>query len=384
MNMLQPYGLSLLSTYPYWWEILLTVGVASFVMVGLLYRLAMKRVALLPKVRDRDVHTVPKPRVGGVAMWLVIAVALSLLATGILDGKLMGFGGISMGGIDRALWGILIGMVVLLGFGLYDDMKSLSPVTQLLGQFLAATAAVWGGIQVPYVRVPFLESGMIRLDGTSFILPGFLGGGEVLIWGALFTYLWVLTMINVMNFFDGLDGLAGSVGMTAATVLFFVCLRLGLMAPATLALIVVGATAGFLPWNWHPSKLFMGTVGSQVLGFLLAVIAVVSGAKVATAVLVLGMPVLDALIVVVRRLLAGSSPLKADQRHLHHRLLKIGLSTPQVVILINVVAVTFGYLALRTQDSQGKGMLSLILVACMTTFIIITYLLERRAVKRVH
>lgn len=317
-------------------------------------------------------------------MWLAVVISLVFLATGMFDATLTQFGGGVIAGLDRALWGILLGMSVLLVFGLWDDMRGLRPGAQLLGQFLAATAAVWGGIQVPYVRMPFLESGIIRLDSLSFALPSFIGGGEVLVFGALFTYLWVIVMINVMNFFDGLDGLAGSVGMTAATVLFFVCLRLDFIAPATLALIVAGATAGFLPWNWYPSRLFMGTVGSQTLGFLLAVIAVVSGAKVATAVLVLGMPVLDALIVVVRRLIAGVSPFKADQRHLHHRLLKIGLSTPQVVILINAVAVLFGFLSLRTQDSQGKGILTLLVIACMTLLIVVTYLLERRAVRGVH
>jgi UDP-GlcNAc:undecaprenyl-phosphate GlcNAc-1-phosphate transferase len=194
---------------------------------------------------------------------------------------------------------------------------------------------------------------------------------------------WIVVMINAVNLFDGLDGLAGSIGLTSAFFLLVVSLKLGFVGAATLCIILFGVTAGFLPWNWYPSKLFMGTVGSQLLGYLLALIAVVSGAKLATAVLVLGIPLFDAVSVVVRRIRAGKPPFQADQRHLHHRLLKIGLRPPQVVWLTNAVAVAFGLLALGSQQANEKGLLILGLVACMFLFIAITYVLERRVVQPV-
>jgi UDP-GlcNAc:undecaprenyl-phosphate GlcNAc-1-phosphate transferase len=377
---MQPYGFSLLKLYPGWWQLFLLIAFTSCIVTGVLFSVAKKR-NLMPAIRDRDVHTARKPRVGGVAMWIVAAAALIGIAASPFMHDKLSFGSQQFLGVDRALWGILIGMALLLLFGLWDDIKSLSPWTQLLGQFLAATAIIWGGVQAEYIRLPF--DGILYLNRTTFDLPTWLGGGTVWVFAALFSYLWVIAMINVMNFFDGLDGLAGSIATTGAAVLFFVCLRLGYVGPATLALVVAGVALGFLPWNWHPSKLFMGSVGSQTLGFLLAVTAIISGAKVATAILVLGMPLLDAIVVIVRRLMAKTSPFKADQRHLHHRLLKIGLPVPAVVLLINAVAVIFGLFALRTQNAQGKGRLTLILVACMVLFIAATYFLEQKAQKRV-
>ncbi len=363
--------------YPDWITLLLAAFGVSFVATGGLLRLRNLS-KFSPEIRDRDVHTVRKPRLGGVAMWLsfvVMAVAIFSFRTD------LSFGQGTVLGVDRVLLGFGIGLVVVLVAGLLDDVKGLTPGQQLIGQFLAATAVIWGGVQMEFIRLPI--GGDLSFTANAFDLPSWLGGGVIYPVGALLTYLWVMVIINVMNFFDGLDGLAGSVAATASVVMFLVCLVLGLPAPAMLALLLAGVTLGFLPWNWHPSKLFMGTVGSQMLGFVLAVTAIVSGSKVATAVLVLGIPVLDALVVVARRLLAGVSPFKADQRHLHHRLLRLGMPVPWVVITINTIAAIFGFLALRTQNTEGKGILTLSLVIAMFLVILATYLLERRARQRV-
>jgi UDP-GlcNAc:undecaprenyl-phosphate GlcNAc-1-phosphate transferase len=376
----EPYGFTLLQRYPEAWQLFLQVFFATNLLIGFLYSLAKQKKIMMPKVRDRDVHTSPKPRIGGTAMWFVVLVSLVTLAVG-KHADLLNFQGPHILGIDRALWGILVAMVIILAFGIIDDLFSLSPRAQLGGQFLAATALIIGGVGVAYIRLPF--GGTLHLDTILIHMPTWLGSASVGLWSALFTYIWVITMINVMNFFDGLDGLAGSVAMTSSLVLLLVSLRLGFFGAATLCLVVFGITAGFLPWNWNPSKLFMGTVGSQLLGMLLAIIAIISGAKVATAILVLGIPLFDAIIVIIRRLLAHQSPFKADQRHLHHRLLKIGLPTPGVVILINVVVLVFGILALRTQQTNTKGALTIALAICMALLVLITYLLERRASSRV-
>lgn len=370
---IEPYGFTLLQRYPEAWRIFLQVFLATNLLIGFLYVVAKKRNFMMPKVRDRDVHTTPKPRVGGIAMWLIVFVSLIVLATGHRTDL------IDFQGSTHVLWGIFGAMGVVLVFGLLDDLVGLSPRAQLLGQVLAATVLIVGGLGVPYIRMPF--GGELRLDTIALHLPSLLGGGVVWLWSALFTYFWVITMINVMNFFDGLDGLAGSVAMTSSLVLLLVSLRLGFIGAATLCVIIFGITAGFLPWNWNPSKLFMGTVGSQLLGMFLGIIAIISGAKVATAVLVLGIPLFDAVIVIIRRLLAHQSPFKADQRHLHHRLMKLGLPVPWVVVLINAIVLAFGALALRTQQSSTKGMLTLLLALCMALVVLVTYLLERRATK---
>lgn len=351
-------GLTLLSRYPHLWETFFSVALLSVVLTGGLYWLAL-RTKLLPAIRSRDIHTERKPRVGGVAMWLAVVISLLFLATG-PGHALTDFGG-------NQLLGILGGLLVILVTGLIDDLYDLPWWGQIGAQLLAAACLVVGGVGVPYIRVPLV--------------------GQILLTTAVsgaFTLLWTVAMINVLNFFDGLDGLAGSVSLTACAILLIVALQFGYLSTATLTIVLAGAVAGFLPWNWHPSKLFMGTVGSQMLGFLLAVIAIVSGGKLATAVLVLGIPVFDALIVVLRRLSAHQSPFHADLRHLHHRLLKIGLPVPAVVFLVNGVAILFGILALTFQQTNTKGLLTLLLMILIVIGIAVTYALERRAIGRVH
>ena len=350
----------LLSRFPEWLPLLGITAALSCGLTALLYVAAMK-LRLLPAIRSRDVHAVRKPRVGGVAMWCSVVLVLIFLLLSTHSGLLHSPHADSRWGIEAQMLGIFEGLLVILAFGLLDDIFSLSPWLQLLGQFLAATAVMFAGIQPSYLNLPHF--GLMQLSGSV---------------GALFTYVWVIVMINVMNFFDGLDGLAGSIAVTAGSVLFLLCIRLGLVLPATLALVTAAAALGFLPWNWSPSRIFMGTVGSQLLGFLLAVVAIISGGKVATAVLVLGIPVLDAIVVIGRRLLAHQSPFHADQRHLHHRLLNLGLTAPQVVLIINAFAVAFGLFALGAQGSAEKGLLTLLLIACMILVIAVTYLLERR------
>lgn len=360
--------------------ILVLVFLATTFVTGLLYKLALANklpaLPLLPAPRPRDVHLERKPRIGGVAIWLCITLTLLILPHTPLS-YLVDFAGPKGLGVDRAVWGILGGGLVLLVFGILDDLYSLRWPYLLLSQVLAIMVVIGAGIGPEFFRLPFYA--VIRLDGASFNLPFWLGGATVHYASALFTLIWMGVTINVLNFFDGLDGLAGSMALTAGVVLMFVSLNLGYLATALLAVVLVGAAAGYLPWNWYPSKIFMGTVGSQLIGYILGVIAIISGAKVATAILVLGIPVLDAFLVIARRLKAGVSPFQADQRHLHHRLLKIGLPVPGVVLLINFVSVVFGSLALATSNSSGKGILTILLIIFMALFVMATYWFERKA-----
>lgn len=359
----------------------------SFLVVNFLTALILKfpqNKKTLPTIRQRDVHTVQKPRIGGLAMWFSIGIILLVLmfSGGLFgSGHALDFGGRHIWGIDSAVIGILLGMVVVLLFGFWDDLRNLSPIKQILGQVLAGVALVFSGVTVDYIRIP--TGGIINFNTLTLDLPTIFGIEPVSILSAIFIIIWVVLMINVINLFDGLDGLASSISATAALVLFFVSMRVGFIGTASLSLIIVGVAGGFLIWNWYPSKIFMGSVGSQLLGFLLATVAIISGGKVATAVLVLGMPILDAIAVTIRRISAGVSPFKADQRHLHHRMLKIGIPTPWVVIILNAVSIVFGVMAIQTQEASKKGILTLAMVGCMLVFILLTYLLERRAIKRV-
>jgi UDP-GlcNAc:undecaprenyl-phosphate/decaprenyl-phosphate GlcNAc-1-phosphate transferase len=376
---MQPWSISLLQGYPGWWQVLCVAIIGSVAMTWFGYRLAIKLGLALPP-RERDIHDTKKPRIGGVAMltaFMLIFYGIILTAS---DSSWFTVTGQQFYGLDRAYWGVGIGLIVIMIFGLWDDLRDLKPGWQLLAQAMAALALVWGNIQVPFVRIPFGAD--VALNTTMLHWPAVLGGGQIGLWSAVFTVIWTVVVINVVNLFDGLDGLAGSVASTAAVVLAIVCLRLGLIGPMVMALILAGVAIGFLFFNWYPSRLFMGTVGSQMLGYLLAVIAIISGAKVATAVLVLGIPVLDALVVVIRRIAAGVSPLQGDQRHLHHRLLRIGLSTPVVVVVITSMSVLFGGLALATSTAEQKAYITVGLLVSMVGFIAVTYILERMKTTR--
>jgi UDP-GlcNAc:undecaprenyl-phosphate GlcNAc-1-phosphate transferase len=367
--------MNIFDAYPDWWQVGSAVAAGSLVLTWLTWKLTGTSGQ---GIRNRDVHTQPKSRFGGVAMWLAVIVSL-LLLLGTQSERLQ-VGSADM--LTRLSVGLGLAMLVVLITGLLDDIRGLKPSTQVAGQALAGLCVALGGVQVPYLRLPFIGNLDLTVGGS--MLPDALGGGVFWPLSVLLTVLWVVALINALNLFDGLDGLAASVTVTAGIVLFLISLRLGFLGASTLSLVTAAAALGFLVLNWHPSKLFMGSVGSQLLGLLLATAALVSGAKLATAVLVLGIPVLDAVVVVIRRLRAGVSPFVGDQRHLHHRLLHLGMPVRMVVVSITALSVLFGTAALLIEGSEAKALLTLALVASMLLVLLITILLERRVGRGVH
>ena len=195
---------------------------------------------------------------------------------------------------------------------------------------------------------------------------------------AALTLLWVLVLVNTMNFIDGIDGLAGSVSTVASLTMIGLSLLATVNQPetATLAAVVLGASVGFLVFNWHPAKIFMGDSGSHTLGFLIATMAIISGGKLATAALVLTVPLLDLAWAVVRRVASGQSPFKADRAHLHHRLLDLGIAQPKIVGLVIVGSALLG-LAAIVAGTAGK-LLILGLVVIFGAVVAYRQLLIRR------
>jgi UDP-N-acetylmuramyl pentapeptide phosphotransferase/UDP-N-acetylglucosamine-1-phosphate transferase len=158
----------------------------------------------------------------------------------------------------------------------------------------------------------------------------------------LFTVIWIAGVTNTINWIDGLDGLAAGVTVVACLVLFVLTLSVGQVTLAYIPLLLAAAVLGFLPYNIHPARIFMGDSGAMFLGFSLAVISIMGGAKLAAALLVLGIPLLDSFYMIIYRLLRGRSPISADRGHLHHRLHDMGLSHGQVVIIFMVLCGAFG------------------------------------------
>ena len=333
----------------------LAAAVLTLGLVPLASWLAL-RLGAIDQPGGRRIHKQPTPRPGGVA--ITASILLVVLATLVIAPDRLRFVAESFAGIDRNLFGVILGVLILVATGIWDDLRDLNPWFKLALQAAAALTVVAFGVKIQWISNPF--------GGLN------IGIGN---WTYLLVPVWLLLMINVMNWFDGLDGLASGLTAIAASVIVFLSVQVTVNQPATafLAAIVAGASVGFLPWNWFPAKIFMGDSGSMVLGFLLGVFAIISGAKFATAALVLGVPILDAVWVIGRRILTGHSPMKADRKHLHHRFLDAGFHPRTAVILIYAVAAAFGTIAL-VSGTSGKvaafgWLIGLMLVIALVLFL---------------
>lgn len=236
---------------------------------------------------------------------------------------------------------IIITLIILLA-GLWDTKKPLSAFSQLLIQIMIATLTVfWADISITHVTNPL--GGVIDLHFRSFM--GIITVGQFL------TMLWIVVLINVINFLDGMDGLAASVTSIGFLAIAFVSLLPQVNDPTTAlaAIFACISILGFLFWNYPPSSLILGTTGSWFLGFLISILAAQGASKVATTVVVGAIPVTDALIVVVGRIMRGRSPLRGDFTHLHHRLKRRGLSARIILFLYASITTFLGLAAVLLQ-----------------------------------
>ncbi len=272
----------------------------------------------------RRVHTRPVPRLGGVAIFLSFLVV-----------SLMFFRPHSAHE-GRVYAGLLVAAVLVVVVMAYDDVRGLPPLPRLGVQTLAALIVMFPGAQGTLIEV--IHNPLIAANQSRTFLP---------LWIAVvFTWFWVVGMMNTVNWMDGSDGLAAGIITITASVMAAISWMLGQPGPALLCAILAGATLGFLPLNWHPARLFMGDSGAMFLGLSLAVLANVGGAKLATMLLLLGVPILDTARVIVRRMRRGRSPLHVDRSHLHHRLLAGGFTQRQIALLFYGVTAAFGGLTI--------------------------------------
>jgi UDP-GlcNAc:undecaprenyl-phosphate GlcNAc-1-phosphate transferase len=306
---------------------LLSAAAISFALTPLVRRLAVHFDAVdLPG--HRRVNTSPVPRGGGVA----VATAFIVVTLGLLAANAVApFMSVPLSIDGRDLLGLLLGGALAAGFGVIDDALDLRARWQFAGQFGLALFAIACGFIVDFINSPF-GPGRLPLVG-----PFAFG----------FTVLWIAGMINSINFIDGLDGLSSGIGLIAAVTLGIISVTtLGQSFVAVLCFALAGSLLGFLRWNFHPASIFVGTSGVMFIGYTLALLSILGTAKVAVAMLVLGVPIIDAFWIIVRRVAQGRSPFSPDRGHLHHRLLDIGLSHRQTVLLIYAICIGLGALAM--------------------------------------
>lgn len=330
-------------------------------------RLALEK-KLYSTVRERDVHKQPVPRLGGlaiVAAFFGVLVLLLLVAPSRLS-----FVDEQILGIDRNFFGVLLGALVIIGTMIYDDLKGLRWPWKLLAQIAAAVLVASFGITVHWFSNP--TGSLVLLGGDVLHVGNF-----VITWGQVFVVIWIVAIMNIVNWLDGIDGLAGGLAVIASVTLFILAINPAISQPATalLAIILAGSVLGFLPYNIFGGRIFLGDTGSMFIGYMLAVLAIISGGKVATVSLVLGVPILDSLWVIINRLYHHRSPFYPDQTHLHHRLLKAGLSSRQTLLVFYSLSIAFGYLALR-YGTLGKFVAGMWLVGVVALMIISLVVLE--------
>lgn len=259
--------------------------------------------------------------------------------------------------LDKHILGIILSLFVLLSIGLLDDfLTNFSPFPRLAFQFLAALIVVASGVGITYVTNPL--GGIIPLD-TLVIPINFFGKHNIILLADLFALLWIVWMMNMVNWSKGVDGqMPGIITISALTIgslsyRFFTAGDINQLPITLLCLIVSGSSLALLIFNWHPAKIFPGFSGSTILGFMIATLSILSGAKLATALLVLLIPAVDFFYTFLRRILAKKSPFLGDDKHLHHLLLKTGLSHRQISCLYIISCAILGLLAILL-SSEGK------------------------------
>lgn len=332
-------------------------GIIAFLLSAIL-TIPVKRLAWRWKVLDipgeeRKRHPGPTPLLGGVAIflsfWAVFATAFFINRD--LFTHAVG---------PKQILGVFLGSAVIMIFGYLDDKYSLRPGAQIWGPVLAAALVLAFGVGVRFITNPF--GGVLRLD--QFLFGA--GLGLWLIFPAnLITFFWLLGTMYTTKILDGLDGLVAGIAAIGAALIFLFTTITRYLQPdvALMAVIFAGACLGFLVWNFYPAKIFLGEGGSIFAGFMLGVLAVISGGKIAIALLVIGLPALDLVWIIFRRVFLEKHSLAlADRKHLHFRLLDLGLSERQAVVCFYLFSIFFGGAALFLPSKQKLAALGILIV----------------------
>ena len=315
--------------------------ITAFVITPYTIRLA-KKVGAVDIPNDRRVNKKPMPRLGGLAViagFLVSVIYLVISAS--IEGKI----NLSEDGLNIKLLGILGGMLVL-GIVCYiDDVKDIKPLVKLAGQVAAAVIVASSGVLIDNFTIPFKENSFVLNEVFSFIL----------------TVGWIVGITNAINLIDGLDGLSSGITLISCLSLVVVfALNESPLIAIILITALAGAIVGFLPYNFNPAKTFIGDVGSNFMGFALAIISILGVAKTYTAIvliapiMILALPIFDTIWAIIRRIVKSKSikgVFKADRGHLHHRLMAKGYTQKQSVLILYGATATLGMTAIILLDS---------------------------------
>lgn len=308
-----------------------------FLLVPVAKKLAFT-IGAVDKPNQRKVHQKPMARLGGFAIfigfWLALFFSISEKAS---------------------LLPFFIGALILFFIGIIDDIKELPAKVKLLGQIVAASVVALFGTRIQFV------TNILNDDSTILNLAN---------WIAIpLTIFWIIAIINAVNLIDGLDGLASGVSAIAALSMGIIALKNGDMLLATILFALLGSALGFLPYNFNPASIFMGDTGSMFLGYALGVSSLMATAKSVTfisliiPILILGIPILDTLFAIIRRMMSGKPIFEADKAHLHHQFLKRGFSHKKTVLTIYALSFGLSLCALILGElTTQKGLIFIVII----------------------
>jgi UDP-GlcNAc:undecaprenyl-phosphate GlcNAc-1-phosphate transferase len=299
----------------------------------------MGRGWVAPPIQERDLHETPLPRLGGVPIFLsfLISIAVALLAG-------WHFPALAVGSSIRTLLTILVSGTLIFLLGIYDDIRSVGPYTKFAVQGVAAIMLFAGGLRISNLPLLF--------------------GARHLAWpiGLPITVLWVIGITNAFNLIDGLDGLAAGSALFSTLVVFVVAIFNGSSLVSLLTIALAGAILGFLRFNFNPATIFLGDCGSLFIGFMLSALALLGSEKAPTVIAVaiplvsFGLPILETTLSLTRRLISGRPLFTGDREHIHHKLLQLGMSHRQVVIVLYGVSAIFALLSLFLLWPSGSSL----------------------------
>jgi len=315
---------------------LLAAAVVALITTPVVRSLAFRIGAVDVPKDNRRMHSHPIPRMGGLAIFFgfILSVLVFLPLT-------------------NQLRSMLLGAVIIVVLGIFDDIYALPAKPKFLVQILAALIAVWGGNRIEFLSNPNIFSSEPYWELGILAIP--------------FTVLWIVAITNAVNLIDGLDGLACGVSTISSMTLLVIALIVSEPDVAILTAALSGACIGFLPYNLNPAKIFMGDTGSTFLGFILAVVSIQGLFKFYTIMsfavpfLMLGLPIFDTCFAILRRLAKGQSPMSPDRLHIHHRLIDMGFSQKQAVATLYIISAILGLSAVvLTTSGTAKAMMFLV------------------------
>ena len=306
---------------------LIAISAALLVTPGVI--LFAARTGAMDAPDARKVHKKPIPRIGGIGIYIAfMAGMLVVMSMNVLTEE-----------VSHELIGLLFGGSLIVLLGIVDDYKNLPAKVKLVGQIIAATVlVVVFDVRIDFITDPFGDYLFLEF----MAIPA--------------TIFWVVGLTNTVNLIDGLDGLAAGVSTIACITIFLVALQQNILLVAVLTAALAGAAMGFLYYNFNPARIFMGDSGSMFLGYMLAGISVIGAVKCAATIalivpiLALGLPILDTTFAIVRRYRGGVPIFKPDKGHLHHRLLDLGFTQRQAVLLMYVISALLGLSAVALTE----------------------------------